>query len=117
MKGIWMVKTVFFVTVAVVAMASVVMWLWNWLIPDLFHGTTITFLQAIGLMLLCRILFRGFTGFKGGHHFYERQKEWKEKWEKMDPDEREKMKALWKKRCSRFSPCDDGTINTDKKAE
>lgn len=103
MKNRWMLKSVLFAAVAIVAMAAVVMWLWNWLIPDIFNGTTINFFQAIGLMLLCRILFRGFIGFKGGQHFYERQKEWKEKFEKMSPEEKEKMRELWKKRCNRFS--------------
>lgn len=105
MKNSWLLKSLFFVVIAVVAMAAVVMWLWNWLIPDLFNGSTITFWQAIGLMLLSRILFRGFIGWKGGQHFYERRKEWKEKWDQMTPEEREKMRELWKKRCSRFS-CD-----------
>ncbi len=34
-----------------------VMWLWNGLMPTLFGLKTITFLQALGLGVLCRLLF------------------------------------------------------------
>jgi hypothetical protein len=35
------------------------MLLWNWLMPTLFGLTTITFWQAVGLNILCVILFKG----------------------------------------------------------
>ncbi len=34
------------------------MWLWNALCPDLFHLSRLVFWQALGLNLLCGILFR-----------------------------------------------------------
>ncbi len=46
----------------------VIMWLWNWLMPELFGLTTITFWQAIGICLLSKILIGGFGGGKGGGH-------------------------------------------------
>ena len=33
--------------------------LWNWLLPPLFGFREITFGQALGLLVLCRILFGG----------------------------------------------------------
>jgi hypothetical protein len=39
--------------------------LWNWLLPDIFAVRRITFLEALGLLALCRILFGGF-GKSGG---------------------------------------------------
>jgi len=39
----------------------VVMHLWNWLLPALFGWRQVTFWQALGLVLLCRILFGGFA--------------------------------------------------------
>ena len=36
------------------------MYLWNWLVPLLFHGPVVTFLQALGLLVLSKILFGGF---------------------------------------------------------
>ena len=37
-----------------------VMLLWNWLMPELFGLTTITFWQAFGVTLLARLIFGGF---------------------------------------------------------
>ena len=34
--------------------------LWNWLLPTLFGLPRVTFWQALGLLMLCRILFGGF---------------------------------------------------------
>lgn len=41
--------------------------LWNWLLPDLFGVPSVTFWQALGLLLLSRILFGGVGGRRGGH--------------------------------------------------
>ena len=37
------------------------MWLWNWLMPVIFGLTKISFWQALGLNLLCGLLFKGTT--------------------------------------------------------
>ena len=34
-----------------------VMLLWNWLMPEIFGLTTLTFFQSWGLMMLCALLF------------------------------------------------------------
>lgn len=66
---------------------SVVMLLWNWLLPTLFGLPSVTFWQAIGLLALCRILFGGF-GFGGGPRSHARRR-MAERWERMTPEERE----------------------------
>ncbi|MFD2572870.1 hypothetical protein ACFSUS_19670 [Spirosoma soli] len=44
----------------------VVMRLWNWLVPSLFNGPRLRFVQALGLFFLTRLLF-GFGGpWRGG---------------------------------------------------
>lgn len=35
----------------------VIMWLWNWLIPDIFNGPTITWVQGWGIAVLSSMLF------------------------------------------------------------
>jgi hypothetical protein len=45
---------------------AVVMWLWNWLMPVIFHLGVITYWQAVGLAILGRLLIGGFH--HGGHH-------------------------------------------------
>ena len=95
--------------IAVVALAAMlfgyfVMSLWNWLIPAIFHGVgMINFWQAVGLLVLTRILFHGFGSHRGHHHGRWNKwnhkghwSYWAEKWESMTPEEREKMKADWK---------------------
>jgi len=42
----------------------VLMWLWNWLVPGLFHGPVLGFWQTLGLLILSKILF---SGIGGGH--------------------------------------------------
>ena len=40
-----------------------IMWLWNWLVPELFNGPTITFWQSAGLFVLCNILFKSSASY------------------------------------------------------
>lgn len=35
-----------------------VMWLWNWLMPEIFGLTTIGFWQSLGLLILSSLLFK-----------------------------------------------------------
>ena len=49
----------------VAVFGCIVMLLWNWLMPELFGLQTISFWQAAGLLVLCKILF---GGLGGGHH-------------------------------------------------
>ncbi len=37
----------------------VIMWLWNWLMPELFGLTTLTYWQAVGLFILLKLLLGG----------------------------------------------------------
>jgi len=50
-------------TAAIVGLAIlfgfIIMWLWNWLMPDLFGLTTLTYWQAVGLFILFKILIGG----------------------------------------------------------
>lgn len=68
-----------------------VMLLWNWLMPEIFGLPLITFWQAAGLLLLCKILFGGFGG--GHHHGHGHShcgdNKLRERWENMTPEERE----------------------------
>lgn len=46
---------------------AVVMWLWNWLMPVIFHLGVITYWQAVGLAILGRLLV-GSLHHGGGSH-------------------------------------------------
>jgi hypothetical protein len=80
---------------------EVVMLLWNWLAPTLFGLREITFWQALGLLVLCRILFGGFGGGSHRSHSGRRIKERvrervAERMEEMTPEEREKLRQAFR---------------------
>ena len=56
---------VLFIALAITVVGTVTMLLWNWLVPDLFGGPSVTWLQAIGLLVLSQILLS--SGRKRGH--------------------------------------------------
>lgn len=81
------------IAVGVAALGGVVMFLWNWLMPALFLGAQpVSYLQALGILLLSRILFGGFRG--GCHGGWKHR----QRWESMTPEEREQMKSQFKSR-------------------
>ena len=45
-----------------VILAVPVMWLWDWLMPELFGFKEVTLMQAWGLSLLSSLLFKSNTG-------------------------------------------------------
>jgi len=99
MRSFWIRKILmfaFFGTLAFAAFATVVMLLWNWLVPDLFGGSLITFIQAAGLLLLIKILTWSFGG-KRNHRMsgYWKHKR-KEKFANMTEEEREAFKHKFK---------------------
>ncbi len=70
---------------------EVVMHLWNWLLPPLFGWKALGFWQALGLLVLCRILFGGLGhGGPGGHGDGGRR--WRGRCRNMSPEEREKFR-------------------------
>jgi hypothetical protein len=79
---------------------KLIMYLWNWLLPGLFGLHTIGFWQALGLLLLSRILFGGFGGH--GPSPSGRRRRMEERWEKMTPEEREKFRQGMHGRCWNF---------------
>lgn len=87
-----------FGVVAVAVVGFVVMSLWNWLLPPLVGAGRIGFWQAVGLFILSKLLFGGFHG--GSHHGSARwQRRMMERWERMTPEEREKLRAALRARC------------------
>ena len=82
----------------------VVMDLWNYLAPGLFHLGSITFWQAMALFVLCKVLFgfgKGGRRFGGGGAPWMRRK-MEERLKNMSPEDREKFKAEMENRmCGR----------------
>lgn len=74
-----------------------VMLLWNALVPELFHGPQLGYWQALGLLVLCRILFGGIRA-RGMHGHFGRHR-WRERWQSLTPEERERLRQRFFERC------------------
>lgn len=105
MKAWWIKKVAAFLVLAAVVilvLGVVVMALWNAVVPEIFGAPVITYWQAVGLLLLTQILFRGIGRWRGYYHPGSRDR-WKHKLEEklaaMTPEEREQFRAEWKRRC------------------
>ena len=79
---------------------EVVMHLWNWLMPVLFKLPLIGFWQALGLLVLSRILFGGFNNH--GNQRGNSRRPSAERWGRMTPEEREKFREGMRARCGGF---------------
>lgn len=53
---------------------GITMWLWNWLMPAIFKLPTITFWQAVGILALSHILFKGNQFGKRGRSHWKKEK-------------------------------------------
>lgn len=75
--------------------AALVMLLWNYTLPDLLHAKSISYGQALALLILCKLLF----GFgckppfpRGGR---------KEHFRNMSEEDKERLKEEWRQRFKR----------------
>ena len=104
MKRNWALKGLKFAVFAVLfvtVFSYVVMRLWNWLVPEVFGWHMISFWQALGLLVLSKILFGGFHGGPGRRFGRHRMAA---RWEAMSPEEKEKFRQGMRGRCGSFGP-------------
>lgn len=88
------------IIIAIFLAGFIVMLLWNFIFPSALHTERISYWQAVGLLVLCRILFFGFRRrydnrpkmWRGGF-------EWRQKWMNMNDEERAKFREEWRRRC------------------
>lgn len=92
-----------FIPALVLAVAAVVQFLWNAILPEVIHAGIISYWQALGLLVLCRILFGGF-GNHGHKSHSGHSSALKEKWAGMNDEEKQKFKEEWKSRCAHRKP-------------
>lgn len=84
-------KATMFVIVLVLyaVLVLVIMGLWNLLIPDITHWSSINFWQALGLTVLCRLLCGTMHHFKGIFLHEHRCRRHHGQYHNMSPEERE----------------------------
>ncbi|MCF0073250.1 hypothetical protein LZD49_22410 [Dyadobacter sp. CY261] len=104
-----------FVLIAAFGLGAIVQWLWNAILPAAANFNPISYWQAVGLFVLCKILFGSFRGRDHHRHppkwgrfnrrFGKEAREealaWKSKWMKMTDEERtrfrQEMRNRWRK--------------------
>jgi hypothetical protein len=105
-----MLRAVLFIPLVIAVLALVglvVMLLWNALVPELFRAPALGYWQAVGLLLLSRLLFGGLRGRAGwrGHSHHR----WRERWEQMTPEERAQARERMLSRCGHGGSPDPAT--------
>jgi hypothetical protein len=96
-------KLIFIVPAAILAMVlftyiggEIVLHLWNWLLPSLFGWRQITFWQALGILVLCRVLFGGLGSHGSGRPGFRRRMQ--ERCEHRTPEQREEFRQRMRER-------------------
>jgi hypothetical protein len=95
-------RFIFFPVVAIfmlLLLSLVVMLLWNAILPDVLHAGRLQYGQAIGLLILCRILFGGFGGPFRGRGGRPGGPPWRDKWVNMTSEEQRRFREEWQRRC------------------
>jgi len=75
---------------------EIVLHLWNWLLPPLFGWRQITLWQALGILVLCRVLFGGLGRHGSGRSNFRRRMQ--ERCDHMSPEEREQFRQRMRDR-------------------
>lgn len=112
MKGKWIAKAIFFGALAIAAITTITMLLWNNLATVIFGLPAINFFQTLGLMVLGRLLTGGFRP-RGGGFGHDRRRHMRERWMKMSAEERQQFSKRW----GRWAPgCAPGPETTQENA-
>jgi ABC-type multidrug transport system fused ATPase/permease subunit len=96
---------------ALAGIGLITMLLWNNLLPQILHLPQISYWQAVGLLILSRFLF-GFSSHMGGFHNH-RMGRIQERWEQMNPQEREELIKHLHHRRHFESNCKEDIINQE----
>lgn len=78
--------------------------LWNAVLPAVLHVSPVSFAQALGILILSRILFGGLNKRHWGGRW---RNEMRERFASMTPEERERFRSEWKDRCTRWRRKED----------
>ena len=101
-KWFWLAPLAILALLGFIALGGeIVRQLWNWLLPPLFGWHQITFWQALGMLVLCRILFGGWGSHGASGPNWRRRAA--DRHAHMTPEERERLRQGMRERCG-FGP-------------
>jgi hypothetical protein len=116
----WARYTLLFLVIgplAILVFGGVVMLLWNNVLAEVLKISTITFWQALGLLVLSKILFGSFGGGRSSHGESSWKRRMREKWARMTPEERERFKEKWRNGKWGYKPWDSPDSGTQTSTE
>ncbi|MCA8832780.1 hypothetical protein [Hymenobacter pini] len=97
-------KILLLIVLFLTVVGYVTMRLWNWLLPDLFAVPAISIWQAMGLLVLSRILFNGWGGRGHRADWARKRRQWKHQMENrlecLTPEEKEKFRQKMEGVCT-----------------
>lgn len=98
-----MVKAVLLGTLVILGLSTALMLLWNGVVPALFRGPVISWWQALGLLVLIKLLF-GRWHRRGGRRpgCTRWKKTFEKKWNTMTPEEQARFKSSFTHQCHRW---------------
>jgi heme/copper-type cytochrome/quinol oxidase subunit 3 len=98
-------KKIFFVIAAILVFATVigtlVMLLWNAILPNILNTRPIKLWEAIGLLAFFRLLTGSLRFAVRGRGTRHQKNNFREKWMTMTDEEKTEFKARWKARCGK----------------
>jgi hypothetical protein len=102
-RGVWIIRAAAFGLVFFTVVGLLTMALWNAIVPQLFAAPAINFWQALGLLLLGRLITgnigpRGRYGYGGAPWMRRRGGPWRERWQQMSAEERQQVMERWRGR-------------------
>lgn len=104
-RKMWFPFFPFIIIAGMLLLGLAVKLLWNAIAQPLFNAPLLTYWQAVGLLVLCRILFGNLRGRQSGGCYGKRGgPPWRDKWMNMSEEEKAKFKEKMKRR---FDPPPD----------
>jgi len=107
MKNKFRNKRKFFFLVPIIilfGLTGIVMWLWNLILPNVIGVHTVTYWQAMGILVLSKILFGGFGGFRK-HKNHAKKRAFFNKIKNMTPEEKANFRQQWRERFDNKGCC------------
>lgn len=92
-------KFLSFGIIAVLIFGGIVMLLWNAVLPAILHVSAINFWQALGILVLSKILFGSFRQGCGPLHHFGPPRHLRERFMNMTDEEKAQFKENFKRRC------------------
>ncbi len=90
-----------FIIAGIFALSAVVMFLWNAILPDVIDVNPLNYWQALGILVLSKILFGGSKFGPGRKHYKNKHLHFKEKFMNMTDEQKESFREEWRYRCGK----------------